>query len=77
MHDEAHIVLKSVFDNNDLNNFIRLNKLDKLAELSDLSDLMVGIRLFNRDCGKGGLDIEDCNYANINRHTLLTRCSLI
>ena len=37
-----------------------LNKLDKEKQLRELTNIVTGIRLFNRDCGKGGEGVDDC-----------------
>ena len=35
---------------------------DKQKQLHELSSIVSGIRLFNRDCGKGGEGIDDCKF---------------
>ena len=37
---------------------------DKEIQLKELSHIVTGIRLFNRDCGKGGEGIDDCKLYN-------------
>ena len=37
-----------------------LTSEDKQKQLRELSSIVSGIRLFNRDCGKGGEGIDDC-----------------
>ena len=37
-----------------------LNKPDKEKQLRELTSIVTGIRLFNRDCGKGGEGIDAC-----------------
>ena len=39
-----------------------LNKSDKEKQLRELTNIVTGIRLFNRDCGKGGEGIDDCKF---------------
>ena len=39
-----------------------LTKKDKHRQLNELTLIVAGIRLFNRECGKGGEGIDDCNY---------------
>ena len=42
-----------------------LSKLDKEKQLRELTSIVTGIRLFNRDCGKGGEGIDDCEYSKL------------
>ena len=37
-----------------------LDKREKEVQLKELTSIVTGIRLFNRDCGKGGQGIDDC-----------------
>jgi hypothetical protein len=39
-----------------------MSKRDKERQLIELSHIVTGIRLFNKECGKGGEGIDDCNY---------------
>jgi hypothetical protein len=39
---------------------MQLTKLNKERQLKELSHIVTGIRLFNRDGGKGGQGIDDC-----------------
>lgn len=34
---------------------------EKVAQLCELSNIVIGIRLFNRDIGKGGIGLESFN----------------
>lgn len=52
--------LQSVFPQTELGTFMALNKSDKEKQLRELTSIVTGIRLFNRDCGKGGEGIDDC-----------------
>ena len=52
--------LQSVFPQTELGTFMALSKLDKEKQLIELASIVTGIRLFNRDCGKGGEGIDDC-----------------
>lgn len=36
-----------------------LGKEEKESQLKELASIVTGIRLFNRDCGKGGEGIDD------------------
>lgn len=51
--------LQSVFPQTELGTFMALSKLDKEKQLKELTNIVTGIRLFNRDCGKGGEGIDD------------------
>ncbi|KAG8524487.1 Cilia- and flagella-associated protein 206 [Galemys pyrenaicus] len=56
---EATAALQSVFPQAELGTFLTLSKKDKERQLKELSMIVTGIRLFNRDCGKGGDGIDD------------------
>ncbi|KAL4706937.1 hypothetical protein ACJJTC_005206 [Scirpophaga incertulas] len=51
---EGMAALESVFSMNDLKMFITLPRNEKLEQLNDLLEIVSGVRLFNRDCKKGG-----------------------
>lgn len=52
--------LQSVFPQTELGTFMSLIKRDKERQLNELTLIVTGIRLFNRECGKGGEGIDDC-----------------
>lgn len=54
--------LQSIFPQAELGTFLTLSKKDKERQLKELTMVVTGIRLFNRDCGKGGEGIDDCRY---------------
>jgi hypothetical protein len=56
---EATAALQSVFPQTELGVFMALTSEDKQKQLRELSSIVSGIRLFNRDCGKGGEGIDD------------------
>ncbi|XP_075830739.1 cilia- and flagella-associated protein 206 isoform X2 [Microtus pennsylvanicus] len=56
---EATAALQSVFPQAELGTFLTLGKKDKERQLKELTMIVTGIRLFNRDCGKGGEGIDD------------------
>jgi hypothetical protein len=56
--------LQSVFPPIELGTFMSMSKRDKERQLIELSHIVTGIRLFNKECGKGGEGIDDCKYAN-------------
>ena len=56
---ETTAALESVFPQSELGVFINLPRLDKEAQLNGLSQLVTGIRLFNKQLGKGGENIEN------------------
>eukprot|EP00731_Ephydatia_muelleri_P037741 Em0550g4a len=56
---EATAALQSVFPQMELGTFMALEKTEKEAQLKELTSIVTGIRLFNRDCGKGGQGIDD------------------
>ena len=58
--------LQSVFPQTELGTFMSLIKRDKERQLNELTLIVTGIRLFNRECGKGGEGIDDCKLKWIN-----------
>ena len=54
--------LQSVFPQTELGTFMSLTKHDKERQLNELTLIVTGIRLFNRECGKGGEGIDDCKF---------------
>lgn len=52
--------LQSVFPQTELGTFMALSKLDKEKQMRELTNIVTGIRLFNKNCGKGGAGIDDC-----------------
>ncbi|XP_059501261.1 cilia- and flagella-associated protein 206 isoform X2 [Stegostoma tigrinum] len=56
---EATAALQSVFPQVELGTFLVLTKKDKERQLNELSMIVTGIRLFNKNCKKGGEGIDD------------------
>ncbi|XP_035441544.2 cilia- and flagella-associated protein 206-like [Spodoptera frugiperda] len=56
---EGMAALESVFGMEDLKAFVALPRSDKSVQLEVLLGYTSGVRLFNRDCGKGGEGIPD------------------
>ncbi|KAJ3097053.1 hypothetical protein HDU97_005312 [Phlyctochytrium planicorne] len=56
---EATAALESVFPQSELSAFISLSRAEKEAQLNGLTQLVTGIRLFNKQLGKGGEAIDD------------------
>ncbi|KAJ8275035.1 hypothetical protein COCON_G00096600 [Conger conger] len=56
---EATAALQSVFPQSEMGTFMSLLRKDKEQQLNELSMIVLGIRLFNRDSGKGGEGIDD------------------
>lgn len=56
---EATAALQSVFPPIELGTFMAMSKRDKERQLIELSHIVTGIRLFNKECGKGGEGIDD------------------
>ncbi|KAF5288636.1 hypothetical protein FQA39_LY15331 [Lamprigera yunnana] len=59
VYKEAEAALRSIFTENDLIEFTKEIPDNKELQILELTDLVTGIRLFNRDCKKGGVGIED------------------
>lgn len=49
--------LESVIPRAALGPFISLNPSEKVSQLVELSHLVIGIRLFNKEIGKGGISL--------------------
>ncbi|KAI8822053.1 uncharacterized protein EV422DRAFT_566477 [Fimicolochytrium jonesii] len=56
---EATAGLESVFPQSELSAFISLSRQEKEAQLNGLAQLVTGIRLFNKQLGKGGEGVDD------------------
>ncbi|KAK2846210.1 hypothetical protein Q7C36_011064 [Tachysurus vachellii] len=56
---EATAALQSVFPPSELAAFLSLLGHDKELQLNELTTIVTGIRLYNKDSGKGGESIED------------------
>eukprot|EP00116_Pleurobrachia_bachei_P001541 sb/3461803/ len=56
---EATAALQSVFPQTELGTFMSLAKRDKERQLRELTQIVTGIRLFNKECGKGGEGIDN------------------
>ncbi|XP_078256357.1 cilia- and flagella-associated protein 206 [Rhinoraja longicauda] len=56
---EATAALQSVFPQTELGTFLVLTKKDKERQLNELNMIVTGIRLFNKNCKKGGEGIDN------------------
>lgn len=59
-----------------------LTKRDKERQLNELTLIVTGIRLFNRECGKGGEGIDDRKYRQnsvdyLLRHMILRQNAFV
>jgi hypothetical protein len=69
---EVAAALESVLPRAGLRPFVSLTTPEKVAQLCELSNIVIGIRLFNRDIGKGGVGLESFNeIINHSARTLL------
>ncbi|XP_075986847.1 cilia- and flagella-associated protein 206 isoform X2 [Anticarsia gemmatalis] len=59
---EGMAALESVFSMDDLKVFVSLPRVEKMAQLEELLAIVSGVRLFNRDCKKGGEGIPDLPF---------------
>lgn len=50
--------LESVFSMDELKVFVALPRVEKMEQLQDLLEIVSGVRLFNRDCKKGGEEYQ-------------------
>ncbi|NXX15869.1 CF206 protein, partial [Podargus strigoides] len=56
---EVAAALQSVFPQTEMITFISLSKKNKEQQLRNFAMLVTGIRLYNKECGKGGSGIDD------------------
>lgn len=56
---EVAVALQSVFQPSELTNYVSLTKQEKEEQLMELMCIVAGIRIFNRDCQRGGEGIDD------------------
>ncbi|XP_076759546.1 cilia- and flagella-associated protein 206 [Xylocopa sonorina] len=56
---EVSVALQSVFQPSELQQYIKMSKREKEEQLMELMCIVAGIRLFNRDCQRGGQGIDD------------------
>lgn len=70
---EVNAALESVIPRNALSPFIMLTSPEKATQLSELSNLVLGIRLFNKEIGKGGASLPSVEnlMSKINREFLV------
>lgn len=58
---EVAAALESVIPRAALGPFVSLNPSEKITQLVELSNLVIGIRLFNKKIGKGGVSLVPVN----------------
>ncbi|XP_011140290.2 LOW QUALITY PROTEIN: cilia- and flagella-associated protein 206 [Harpegnathos saltator] len=56
---EVSVALQSVFQTSELTRYVTLPKREKEEQLMELMCIVAGIRLFNKDCQRGGEEIDD------------------
>ncbi|KOC59228.1 UPF0704 protein C6orf165 like protein [Habropoda laboriosa] len=56
---EVSVALQSVFQPMELEQYVKMTKREKEEQLMELMCIVAGIRLFNRDCQRGGEGIDD------------------
>ncbi|XP_015119230.1 cilia- and flagella-associated protein 206 [Diachasma alloeum] len=56
---ETSVALQSVYGQMELNHFVTLSSAEKKSKLAQLVKIVAGIRLFNKDCHRGGAGIDD------------------
>lgn len=57
---ETSVALQSVYGQTELNHFVTLSRIEKKSKLVQLVKIVAGIKLFNKDCQRGGAGIDDC-----------------
>lgn len=63
---EVAAALESVIPRAALGPFVSLNPSEKVTQLVELSNLVIGIRLFNKKIGKGGVSL--CSLEDLTEH---------
>lgn len=61
---EAAMALQSIYLPSEVTNFVTLSKKAKNKQLIELMSIVAGIRLFNKDCQRGGHGIDNRIYLN-------------
>ncbi|KAF8562116.1 hypothetical protein P879_08574 [Paragonimus westermani] len=59
---ETTAALQSIFPQTDVGSFLTANPAEKRSQLVEFTNIVTGIRLFNRDCSKGGAGIDDIPF---------------
>ena len=70
---EVAAALESVFPRVSLKAFIKLAPEDKRRQLNELTNIVLGIRIFNKEIGKGGKDLVDVETVCVNDASDLLR----
>lgn len=68
---EVAAALESVFPRIGLKAFVQLNGEEKNVQLAELARIVLGIRLYNRDQGRGGAGIEDNDKQSLHLATAM------
>lgn len=63
---EVAAALESVFPRVSLKAFVQLAPEDKRRQLGELANIVLGIRIFNKEIGKGGKDLVDVENECVN-----------
>lgn len=69
--------LQSVFPPTELGTFMVLSRADKQQHLVELTHIVTGIRLFNRESGKGGVGIDECEQEGMGIHPVCLSVSVM
>jgi len=56
---EVAAAVESVFPRIGLKSFVQLNATEKAQQIAELASIVTGIRLFNKESGKGGAGLDD------------------
>jgi hypothetical protein len=63
---ELYAILDNVLPKSGLPPFVTLSAHDKISQLNDLCNIIMGIRLFNAEVGKGGIGLM--TYSDLKNH---------
>jgi hypothetical protein len=70
---EVAAALESVFPRIGLKAFVKLSQNEKSTQLMELARIVLGIRLFNRDQGRGGVGIESMDKEAMHLSNVIMR----
>lgn len=64
------MALQSVYLPSEVTHLVTLSRKEKEKQLIELMSIVAGIRLFNKDCKRGGDGIEHCIINNLDKYFL-------
>lgn len=72
---EGTAATQSVFEEEDLKQYIKMNKKEREKQLKLIQDLVMGIRIYNATCGKSAFSVDSkCSYFFMNIDEVNLKC---